>query len=109
MIERIDHRVMEIKNAKIAAYKHVCDLATELLERGSGDVFEQVRTAFAEYEKLEEQEQMYLKRKAPELFNIVGILANCKNIKDVYWKLPQAIKDLWDNIPELRSWKDEYR
>ena len=109
MKELIDPRIVEIKNAKVAAYKHVCDLAAELLKNGNQDVFNQLKAAFAQYEKLEEKEQMLMKRIEPDYFNILGIIANCKTIKDVYWELPQEIKNLWDNNPELRLWKDEYR
>ena len=98
-----------IKEEKIKAYKRVKDLSSYLLTRGSSYAFELIFQAFDRYKKLQLAEEAYLRRNAKEYYHALYILMTCRTIKDVYFELEQPIQLLWDAVPELKSWKEQYR
>ena len=102
-------RLIKIKNQKIAAFDKVVALAAALLPLNSPYAFELIYTAFADYEKLENEEHRSVKKHSPEHYNLLYLLFTSKTIADVWWRLPVPMRGLWNSVPELKAWKAKYR
>jgi hypothetical protein len=107
--KRINERLSKIQNEKMAAYRHVKHMTTELLSQQSPDVYEKIYKAFTEFKKLEDREERYVRRFFPDQYRPSFLLINDKKITDVYWDLPEEVKELWKAVPALDSWRREFR
>ena len=107
---KIEEKLQEIGAKKSNALNHTVDVAKFMLENKSTKAFELIWEAFLDYEKADRQEDSCLARLAKTGYNgLTHSLLNYHNIKDVWYKLTMEEKQLWDGIPELKAWKEQYR
>ena len=102
-------KLMQIKQAKIAAFDKVVALATTLLPNSSPYTFELLYSAFADYEKLAKAEDDFVWKHAREGYTYMYVLLTNKTIADVWWRLTVPIRGLWMQVPELKAWKSKFR
>lgn len=98
-----------IGREKNQAFKAVETLAIETLQLQRPDAFDVVQSAFEKYRQLVDEEEKVVKKLGRQYYHAIYVLSNCKNIKDIYFKLSPEIKALWNNIPELKAWNDDCR
>jgi hypothetical protein len=107
--DKMNEKLIKIKHDKLNAFDNVIQLAIELLPNSSPNVFELIQTAFTEYEKQEDEEHKFVKKHSPKDYTLLYILFTSKTIADIYWALPEEVKTLWNAVPELKEWKEEFR
>ena len=66
-------------------------------------------SAFLDYESAAKKAEQYIRRNFREEYTPLYIVFSHKTITDVYWTLTLQVKDLWDDIPELKGWREMYR
>jgi hypothetical protein len=107
--DKMNEKLIKIKHDKLNAFDNVIRLAMELLPNSSPNVFELMQTAFTKYEKLENEEHKFVKKHSPKDYTLLYILFTHKTIADIYWALPAEVKELWNAVPALDSWRREFR
>ena len=106
----IEEKLQRIMTKKSNAFNHTVDVAKFMLENKSTLAFEIIWEAFLDYEKADRQEDSCLARLAKTGYSgLTHSLLNYHNIKDVWYKLTEEERQLWDAIPELKTWKEQYR
>ena len=99
--------VRPVKRMKCIAFRKTLDITEKALTDNDPNTYKLVWDAFQEYERLSEQEDK-LMQKVPEFYNLLYVLMVAKNIKDIYWRLPDHVKLLWNKNLELKEWGDQY-
>ncbi len=84
------------------AYRHVRDVAREVLTKGYANAYGLILDAHSELAAAEDKLQRFVRNKPQFDF------AMRKTITDVYWELSQEDRKLWDAIPELKVWRQKY-
>jgi len=102
-----DPKFRAIKIAKVEQYQKVIRTAIEVLKEFNDEARYAIRWEFKIYEDLAEKEERYLKRYKQD--SLLQMLFIYKTIADVYWALPDDIKQKWNEVPELKAWKEKYR
>lgn len=105
MNEKLKKIIME----KRQAYDHVKDMTFNLLNLRTPFAFKYIWQAFKEYERQARREDRYIWRYARTHYSYLYVLMNNKTITDIYWALPQQMRQSWDAAPELKAWKEQYR
>jgi len=90
------------------AFKHVIDKATELLPTGSPYTFEGIVWAYEDFRRAAKQEDRYIARTGGKYCNLMNAMVT-RNLRDVYWKLPTPVKELWDANWELAAYLKKFR
>jgi hypothetical protein len=96
---------LALNDARHEAFQAVCDLATKVLTEEDPEAFERILRAFNEYKVHEHADIDYLIKHEKEHNLTVYLIGALKSGTDVYWRLPEPIKQLWDDVPELRKWR----
>lgn len=97
---------LALNDSKHKAFKIVTDLAIKVLTEGNPQTFELISNAFKAYKVSENADIDYLIDHEKEYDLTVYIFGAVKSGTDVYWQLPAPIKRLWDDVPELRKWRE---
>ena len=79
---------LDLRIRKRRALNDAVDAAASALSTGDPEAYDVVKTAFWHYRQVD-----------PDDYH---------NIKDVYWLLPQNIRDLWNADPDLKAWGDKF-
>jgi len=90
------------------AYKYVKEVAVLALTHGSTHAFELIWIAFQAYEKATKKADRYTLKYFPDNYSIFYVFVTQKTITDAYWDLTPQMKALWDAVPELKMWREQY-
>lgn len=96
---------LALNDARHKAFQGVCDLAVRVLTEEDPEAFELISNAFKEYKVHENADIDYLIKHEKEHDLTAYLFGAVKTVTDLYWNLPAPIKQLWDDVPELKRWR----
>jgi hypothetical protein len=76
----------------------------QLLTKASPVAFEVIWDKYKEYEQA-----AFARRTRADYYSFGYIMLTIKTIRTVYNGLPENIQQLWDAVPNLKSWKEKYK
>jgi hypothetical protein len=111
-IEKLRLEIYQILKQKSIAFNNTLAVAKNVLQTSPANAYRAIKNAFKAYEIIDEQENKCLARLSKAKTEYPGIqhaIFNYRNIKDVYFKLSIEERHIWDAIPELKAWKEQFR
>lgn len=100
-------KLKQFKQAKQIQFNRVVAVAQWLLPLKSSLAFECIYREYMKYVALAKQEHRYLSR--TKKLTLYHYLYANRNVRDVWWALSPHVRELWDQVTELRKWKEKFR
>jgi hypothetical protein len=104
---RQNQTFIELSEAKAKQFEHVIEVAEDLLLSGDPNAYDIISQEFEKYDQLAVKLEWFLGKHTKE--SVAGIFMRLKTITDIYWKLPEQTKELWDANPRLLEWRMKYK